>query len=57
MKDQAILEAALTERQEYLEDLINSYNLIQEQIAILENDIDNLLFKLMEQSNQNPNSL
>lgn len=57
MKDQAILEAALTERQEYLEDLINSYNLIQEQIAILESDIDNLLFKLMEQSKQNPNSL
>ena len=50
MKDQVILEAALTERQEYLEDLINSYNLIQEQIAILENDIDKLLFKLMEQS-------
>ncbi|NLU36321.1 MAG: hypothetical protein GXX01_04780 [Clostridiales bacterium] len=50
MKDQAILEAALSERKEYLEDLVNSYNLIQEQIAILENDIDQLLLKLMEQS-------
>ncbi len=28
MKDQAILEAALSERKEYLEDLVNSYNLI-----------------------------
>ena len=50
MKEQTILEAALAERQEYLEDLIGNYQLIQEQIAILENDIDKLLFRLMEQS-------
>ncbi|HHY82118.1 MAG TPA: hypothetical protein GX505_05495 [Clostridiales bacterium] len=50
MKDQAILEAALAERREYLEDLLDSYQLIQEQIAILEDDIEKLLFKLMEQS-------
>ncbi|HHU79327.1 MAG: hypothetical protein ACOX27_08740 [Caldicoprobacterales bacterium] len=50
MKDQAILEAALIERQEYLKDLLNNYQLIQEQITILENDINKLLFKLMEES-------
>lgn len=49
-KSQAILEAALIERQEYLEELIGSHQTIQEEIAILENDIDKLLFKLMEQS-------
>ena len=51
MKENPILEAALAERQEYLEDLMNSYKLIQQQIAILEHDIDELLFKRMEQSN------
>ena len=49
MKNNAILEAALAERQEYLEELVKSYNLIQQQIIILEQDIDDLLFKLMEQ--------
>jgi hypothetical protein len=50
MKSNPILEAALAERQEYLEDLISSYKLIQEQIAILEDDIDELLYKMMEQT-------
>jgi len=50
MSNQAILEAALAERQEYLQDLMDSYQLIQEQIFNLENDIEMLLLKLMEQS-------
>jgi ATP-dependent DNA ligase len=49
MKSNGILEAALSERQEYLEELVKSYNLIKQQIIILEQDIDELLFKLMEQ--------
>ncbi len=49
MKSNGILEAALAERQEYLEELVKSYNLIKQQIIILEQDIDELLFKLMEQ--------
>jgi len=49
MKNNGILEAALAERQEYLEELVKSYNLIKQQIIILEHDIDELLFKMMEQ--------
>jgi prefoldin subunit 5 len=52
MKSNPILEAALAERQEYLESLIASYKLIQEQISILEDDIDELLYRLMEQSHE-----
>ncbi|MGI6536774.1 MAG: hypothetical protein ACOX22_00120 [Caldicoprobacterales bacterium] len=50
MKDQSILKAALIERQEYLEDLISNYHLMEEQIAELEHDIDKLFLKLMEES-------
>lgn len=43
-----LLEAALVEREEYLEELKTIEADLQEQIAILQNEIDELLIRIYE---------
>lgn len=48
MKDTSIMEAALVEREEYLEELKKMEKDIQEQISNIEDEIDGLLFRIYE---------
>jgi len=50
MKNIPIMEAALVEKQEYLEELIQSQHALKAQIEALQEEIDNLLTKILESS-------
>ncbi len=47
MKQNSIVEAALAERQEYLEELASAHKLIEQQIKNVQQDIDKLLLKIL----------
>ena len=47
MKQNPLLEAALAERQEYLEELEEAQRVIDEQIKTVQQDMERLLVKLL----------
>ena len=48
MKRNSLLEAAIAERNEYLEELVEAQKIIEEQIKTVQQDMERLLIKLLQ---------